>query len=123
MPSERKDPVVWAEIPVTDMARAKTFYESLLGAPLIDEMTPPNPIAMLPGAGDDLVAGHIYPGKPAPKGTGPTVHLRVAGTLEDAMARVRAGGGEVVSEIITIPAGSFAYALDPDGNSIGLFKV
>jgi hypothetical protein len=32
-----------------------------------------------------------------------------------------ASGGEVVSPIITIPAGRFAYCLDPDGNSFGLF--
>ena len=33
----------------------------------------------------------------------------------------KANGGEVVSPIITIPAGRFAYCLDPDGNSFGLF--
>jgi predicted enzyme related to lactoylglutathione lyase len=30
-------------------------------------------------------------------------------------------GGKVVSDPIAIPAGRFAYCLDPDGNSFGLF--
>jgi predicted enzyme related to lactoylglutathione lyase len=32
-----------------------------------------------------------------------------------------AGDEKVVSPIVEIPAGRFAYCLDPDGNSIGLF--
>ena len=37
------------------------------------------------------------------------------------MQRVTDNGGKVVSPVITIPAGSFAYCADPDGNSFGLF--
>ena len=122
MTMQRADRVVWAEIPVADMARAKAFYASLLGAPLVDEEAGPNPLAMLPRTSEDEVAGHLYPGKPAPNGTGPTIHLRVD-ELQSAMVRVREGGGEVVSEIVTIPAGSFFYAIDTEGNSIGLFAV
>ncbi len=39
------------------------------------------------------------------------------------MARVFDSGGEVVSPVIDIPAGRFAYCLDPDGNSFGLFAA
>ena len=67
------------------------------------------------------VAGHLYPGKPAAHGTGTTIHLAVA-DLEDGLERVKTNGGEVVSPIITIPAGRFAYCVDPDGNSFGLFN-
>ncbi len=62
-------------------------------------------------------------GKPAPKGTGPTVHLFAPGELTEIMERVKEAGGDVVSEVITIPDGSFFYAIDPDGNSIGFFKA
>ena len=41
--------------------------------------------------------------------------------LEDAIARVRDNGGSVLTGVITIPTGRFAYCLDPDGNSFGLF--
>jgi predicted enzyme related to lactoylglutathione lyase len=33
----------------------------------------------------------------------------------------KANGGEVVSPIISIAAGRFAYCLDRDGNSFGLY--
>jgi len=49
------------------------------------------------------------------------VHLAVAVPLEQALERVTAHGGQVVSPVIDIPTGRFAYCLDPDGNSIGLF--
>ena len=114
--------VVWSEIPVTDMERAKAFYATVLGAALTDQDDGPNPMAVLPCAGDAGVAGHLYPGKPAPAGTGNTVHLAAPGSLEATMERVREAGGEVVSEAISIPAGRFFYALDPDGNSIGFVE-
>ena len=78
-------------------------------------------MAMFPTPNQAGIAGHLYPGKPAPAGTGPTVHLASPDKLEDALKRVTAAGGEVVSDVISIPAGHFAYCLDPDGNSISLF--
>ena len=51
-----------------------------------------------------------------------TAHLAVSGALEEAMARVWEGGGEVVSPVIEIPIGAFFYAKDSEGNSLGLFK-
>jgi hypothetical protein len=38
------------------------------------------------------------------------------------MDRVTENKGQVVSDIISIPAGRFAYCLDQDGNSFGLFQ-
>lgn len=112
---------VWFEIPVTDMARAKAFYGAVLQNELTDQEGGPNPMAVFASKGDGAVAGHLYPGKPAGSGSGPTVHLAVAAPLEDALRRLTDNGGKVLSPVIEIPAGRFAYCLDPDGNSIGLF--
>jgi predicted enzyme related to lactoylglutathione lyase len=112
---------VWFEIPVTDLVRAKAFYGAVLATELKDEDAGPNPMAMFPAASAGGVAGHLYPGKPAASGSGITVHLAAPQPLEAALDRVRAQGGSVVSGVITIPAGRFAYCLDPDGNSFGLF--
>lgn len=112
---------VWFEIPVTDFARAKTFYGAVLGHDLAEQEGGPNPMATFAVADMQKgVAGHIYPGKPAAPGTGPTIHLAVA-DLEAAIARVTENGGQVVSPVIEIPAGRFCYCLDLDGNSFGLF--
>ena len=112
---------VWFEIPVTDMNRSKDFYGAVLETELAPDETGPNPMAMFPGRERRAVAGHLYPGKPAAAGTGATIHLAVAAPLEAAMERVTENGGKVVSPVIAIPAGRFAYCLDPDGNSFGLF--
>lgn len=112
---------VWFEIPVTDMDAARAFYGAVLQNTLDLEDGGPNPMARFVGKAEDSVCGHLYPGKPAPAGTGPTIHLSVPAPLEAAVERVTAHGGQVVTPIIAIPAGRFAYCLDPDGNSFGLF--
>lgn len=114
--------VVWFEIPVTDMKRAKAFYNAVLKTDLQQDDSGPNPLAMFPV--NDMntgTSGHIYPGKPAANGAGNTIHLLAPEPLEESLERLKANGGKVVSDIVTIPPGRFAYCLDPDGNSIGLF--
>ena len=114
--------VVWAEIPVGDLARARAFYAAVLRQTLTEQDGGPNPMVTFATDPAGGVAGHLYPGRPAPEGHGNTVHLAAPGALEDTMARVREAGGKVVGEPITIPAGRFFYALDPDGNSVGFFE-
>jgi uncharacterized protein len=115
--------IVFSEIPVADIARAKAFYEALLDAPMaIDTTSGPYAKAVLAFPEGSGVFGHIVQGKPATKGEGAITHIAVPDTLDAAMERVRRGGGEVASDIITIPAGSFFYAHDTEGNTIGVFK-
>ena len=121
--SDPTNVVVWAEIPVTDMERGRAFYAAVLERELRLDESGPNPMVPLGTSMDDPgVAGHLYPGKPAPEGTGNTIHLAVPGKLEAIMDRVRGAGGQVVSDAIPIPVGRFFYAIDPDGNSVGLFE-
>lgn len=114
--------IVFTEIPVADPDRACRFYETLLQGPLVRADGGPNPIWMFPAGEGGHAAGHLYPGEPAIGGNGMTAHFAVADALTDAMARVRQGGGEVVSDVVEIPIGSFFYATDSEGNSLGLFK-
>lgn len=115
------NPVCWTEIPVTDLAKAVAFYNAAMDFGLTIEDMGPNPVAMIPTKEPGQVAGHFYPGKPM-RGTGPTVHFEVPGTVEAALEKWTAAGGSKVSDIITIPPGRFAYVEDLDGNSIGLFQ-
>lgn len=115
--------ITWAEIPVTDLDRAIEFYSAVTGRELVLEEGGPNPMAQFafePGVG---VGGHLYPGKPAGDGSGPTVHLGVYDSVEESAARLEAAGGTLVGPIVTIPVGRFQYAIDLDGNSIGLFQA
>ncbi|QPH55556.1 VOC family protein [Pontivivens ytuae] len=116
-------PVVWTELPCTDLEKSVTFYNRVFGYDMSIDNNGPNPMAMLPGADKNSIAGHLYPGNPAEEGNGPTVHLAVPDTLEAAAGRCKEAGGAVLSAPIAIPAGRFVYAVDPDGNSIGLFQA
>lgn len=119
-----KDAAVWFEIPVSDMEKAKAFYGAVVQSELIDQNDGPNPMAIFPVADmETSVSGHLYPGKPLASGSGNTVHIAAPGKLEDSMKRVGEAGGEIVSPPVQIPAGRFAYCLDPDGNSFGVFEA
>lgn len=116
---------VWTEIPVTDLDRSMKFYGAAtdMDFDLVTDMGP-NPIAIFkPVDMKSGVAGHLYPGKPATDGSGPTVHLASPGALERTVERVTAAGGTVLSEIVAIPAGRFVYCRDPDGNSVAFFET
>lgn len=112
---------VWFEIPVTNLGRAKKFYEAVTLMSLREDNTGPNPMMIFETkTAQSGVAGHLYPGKPSAQ-SGSTIHLAVPQPLDAALERVREHGGKVVSDVISIPPGRFAYCEDPDGNSIGLF--
>lgn len=113
---------VWSELPAADYERAIAFYEMVFKTKLNRHTDGPNPWADFPTQdAQNGVSGHVYPGKPAADGAGPTIHLAVPDSLEETMARVEEAGGRVVSDIIPIPVGRFVYCLDSEGNSIGLF--
>ncbi len=114
--------VVWTEIPVTDMARAVEFYNAVFGWTLTIDESGPNPMAIYSSGDPDCVGGHLYPGKPAGGGNGPTIHLMVD-DLAAATERLKAAGGKVGPGPIEIPPGRFTYGEDLDGNSIGLFEA
>lgn len=123
MSNAPKHSVCWAEIPVTNLEDGLNFYGQTLDAKLEISDFGGGQIIFLPMETQQEVSGHIYQGKPAPAGTGPTVHLRVNGKLEDTSARAAKAGATLIGDPVTIPAGRFQYIEDPDGNSIGLFEV
>lgn len=113
--------VIWTEIPVTDIEKAMAFYTAVTDIEFDLVTEGPNPMAMFKGKPGG-VAGHLYPGKPAPRGTGSTIHLIAPVSLEEAAERVKAAGGTVMSPPIPFPQGHFFYAEDLDGNSIGFLN-
>lgn len=110
--------IVWTEIPVTDLAAAGRFYETVFGMTL-------SPFDMGPVAtlvfGADGIGGNLYAGEPG-QGRGPALHIAVADTVEAAAARCTAAGGALIGPVVDIPEGRFQMATDPDGNRLGLFQ-
>ncbi|MEM8979269.1 MAG: VOC family protein [Pseudomonadota bacterium] len=68
--------VAWIEIPVTDLAASIRFYAEVTGQELVQSKMGEYDVGIFqpldPEAG---IAGNLYVGKPAPAGTGATIHL------------------------------------------------
>ena len=104
--------------PVTDVARARKFYEELLGLKVGMQ------IEFHPGqwwieydiAGTALALSNGVPGTPASSLT-----LEVA-DLDAALAEVRAAGVRIALEVMEFPPCRMFAIKDPDGNQIGLHQ-
>ncbi len=115
------NPVVWIEIPVSNLERSARFFNDVLQTEMIRQEMGPNLTMVFPYTGKDGVAGHLYEGKPAAAGSGNTVHFMLPDSLDAGMERVTRAGGKIVSPVIEIPDGKFTYCQDIDGNSFGIF--
>ena len=125
------NPITWFEIYVSDMPRAKAFYEAVFGhtlSPLIDPTAEgPAPMEMwsfpmemnVAGAGGALVKMEGY--NPGPGGT--MVYFECDDVAVEA-ARVEGAGGKLEREKTSLGKyGSMALARDTEGNMIGLHSM
>ncbi|MEO8935662.1 MAG: VOC family protein [Burkholderiaceae bacterium] len=114
----------WFEIPVDDFARAKMFYSRILAYEMPEMDMGSSRMGMLPfEQGDGRVGGAIVKTEdflPARQGT--LVYLNGGEDLTDALLRVDAAGGKVLTEktLITPEMGYYAIFLDSEGNKVGL---
>lgn len=117
----------WVTIPVSDMERAMGFYGKVFDLDLTAEAMPSGDVmAMLPrdeighGAPGTLWKGESETGfKPGDAGPEPIFGCAVG--LENALERVEAAGGTVLSPKTSMgPNGFIAHVLDTEGNRIGL---
>ena len=128
----KHNPVVWFEIYVADMARAKAFYETVLQVQLTPLPTPAGdasasgmqmlafPAEMTQGgAGGTLVKMDGM----APGGGGTLVYFGCEDCATEA-GRVAAAGGQIFKEKFSIgPYGFCALAHDTEGNLFGLHSM
>lgn len=128
----QRNPVGWFEIYVSDMARARRFYEAMLSCALNPLPAPASlqtevaelwafPAQMdAPGAPGALVR---MPGCTPGVMGGTLVYFSCADCAEQ-VARVVAAGGEVIRDKTSIePYGFVAHVRDTEGNVIGLHSL
>ncbi|MGR9088773.1 MAG: VOC family protein [Gammaproteobacteria bacterium] len=115
----------WFELPVTDMHRAKSFYQNVLHADFKDEDMNGFHMAIFnaePGAVSGmLVLGEQY----QPSQTGAVVYFNGGEDLSAPLARALQHGGSVVVPKTPIhdgECGYFALFLDCEGNRVGLYS-
>lgn len=105
-------PVVHFEIGVRDREKAEAFYAALFGW-RIDRSGPASLIDTDGGTG---INGHI-----TSLGHAPHHYVTFYAAVEDlpaCLARAESLGGRTIVPPVDIPAGTFAWLADPDGNTI-----
>lgn len=118
--------VVWADIPVVDLNRAKAFYEKLLGTST-DSMPGFEGIALLrsPGESDPMdVSADLAPSDIMPSTShGTTIYLSSFGDIDGMLERAVQAGGRVLSDkSLMEKVGWMAFIEDSEGNRIGIFQ-
>jgi predicted enzyme related to lactoylglutathione lyase len=104
--------------PVTDVARARKFYEGFLGLRTATqvEIGPGQWWIEFDVAGVALAISNAVPGAPASSLT-----LEVA-NLDNAVAAARAAGVPISFDVMEFPPCRLSAIKDPDGNQIGLHQ-
>ncbi len=121
----KNNAINWFEIFVTDIARARTFYEKILQDKLVDAGLEGAQMAIFPYDNMNGIGGALtlMDGcKPGPGGT--MVYLNVEGDLDGVLSRIPAAGGKVIRGRFAIPPHGFIGILeDTEGNPVGLHSM
>jgi predicted enzyme related to lactoylglutathione lyase len=116
--------VNWFEIPVSDMARAKKFYQDVFSIEMNEMETMGSVMAFFPMENmNGKVSGALVKGsKNKPGAEGALVYLNGNPDLGIALGKVEAAGGKVTmpKTKITDDIGYMAFFTDTEGNSLAL---
>lgn len=115
----------WFEIPATDFARAKKFYETILGAEMMEMPFPDGKYGLFPsdmqnGVGGGLVQGEGF----VPSNKGTIVYLNGGEDLSLSLNKVEAAGGKIILPKTSIGENGFmAHFIDTEGNRVALHSM
>ena len=104
-------------IPVTDMKRAREFYEGLLGLDVSDEMMTGKWIEYAVGTDTLAIANVGDQWTPSDQGTGAALEVE---DFDDAITQLRKASVVFAAEPFETPCCHMAVVQDPDGNLIEL---
>lgn len=105
-------------VPVTDLPRAREFYEGVLGLkPSSEEVR--NNIEYDVGTGTLMIANYGERWKPV---TGGTMAAFEVDDVDAMTERVKSSGATIALEPMDSPVCRFSMILDPDGNTLMLHK-
>ncbi len=114
----------WFEISVTDIARAKKFYETILSIKMDQMEMMGMQMAFFPyepqngKVGGALVQGPMH----KPSAEGAVIYLNGNPDIAIALAKVEAAGGKIIipKSIISPEIGFHAFIIDTEGNKVAL---
>lgn len=124
---EQTNIITWFEIPVTDIDRAKKFYETILDIEMVERADgndeavffPFNPSIIQATSG--RVTGVLSKSeRNSPSGNGTVVYINASPGIQKVLDKVEQAGGKIIAPKTQIPAGYIAIIIDSEGNKIGL---
>jgi predicted enzyme related to lactoylglutathione lyase len=111
----------WFEIFVSDLERAKRFYETLLGVSLRREDYARVPSAVFEADKNGVAGGIVQDPSRRPGPGGSLLYLNANGKLDACLERVAAAGGQMLMPKTDIgDPGFIAVVRDTEGNVVGL---
>lgn len=123
--SKDTNAVTWFDLPVTDMNRAKAFYESVLQIKLSGFDAGEVKVASFPTKNDaNGAAGNLIQNPNSkPSGQGTVVYFEVK-DIDAAIMRVQSAGGTILMPKTQMgQIGSICLFQDTEGNTVGLRSV
>ena len=107
-------------IPVTDVKRARQFYEKALGLKVSDEMMGGKWIEYAVGDDTLAIANVSETWTPSDQGTGAALEVE---NFDDAIKRLKDRGVRFAAEPFETPCCQMAVVQDPDGNKLMIHKL
>ncbi|RAW02106.1 VOC family protein [Pseudochryseolinea flava] len=115
--------VNWIEIPVADVARAKSFYESVFQFKIVELSVGGLKYPCFPNrAGDGFCGALVQYDYTAPGKRGPLVYFDSGDAMEEMLSRIVAAGGKIIQNRMEIAPG-YGYSSifeDTEGNMLAL---
>jgi predicted enzyme related to lactoylglutathione lyase len=124
---EQTNVLTWFEIPVSDIDRARKFYETILDIEMVkrsdgnDESVffPFNPNVIQATSG--RITGVLSKTeRNSPSGNGTVVYINASPNIQTVLDKVEQADGKIIVPKIKIPAGFIAVIVDTEGNKVGL---
>jgi predicted enzyme related to lactoylglutathione lyase len=114
--------VTWFEIPVTDVNRAVSFYETMLDAKLTPYPDSPEPYFIFPAEQGSVAGALVQRPESKPSAQGTMVFINVDGKLDASVKRAEKLGSQILVPRTQVPGSTSFYAClkDSEGNHVGL---
>jgi len=116
----------WFEIPVTDIKRAKKFYETIFSITMEEHLMGEDKMSFFPEeSGSGKASGSLVQSsnhKPSTEGT--IVYLNANPNMDNVLDKVENAGGQVTMPKMSIGEnGHIAFILDTEGNKVGIHSI
>lgn len=112
----------WFEIPVSDIARAKKFYETIFEESFMQMEMMGMQMAMFPSQAPHSGGALVQSPNHHPSTSGSIIYLNANPDLQLVLNRIEQAGGKITMPKVLIneETGCMAFFIDTEGNLVGL---